>query len=79
MIGKFASASLALGLAFAPVAHAGEIPAGPTPEAIDAVVRATIERYQLPGIAVGVIEDGKVVFARGYGETVAGSGDAVTT
>ena len=79
MIGKFASASLALGLAFAPVAHAGETPAGPTPEAIDAAVRATIERYQLPGIAVGVIEDGKVVFARGYGETVAGSGDAVTT
>ena len=79
MIGKFASASLALGLAFAPLAHAGETPAGPTPEAIDAAVRATIERYQLPGIAVGVIEDGKVVFARGYGETVAGSGDAVTT
>ena len=66
MIGKFASASLALGLAFAPLAHAGETPAGPTPEAIDAAVRATIERYQLPGIAVGVIEDGKVVYARGF-------------
>src|SRR5690606_14657334 len=34
---------------------------------------------KLPGIAVGVIEDGEVVFARGYGETVAGSGDPVTT
>ena len=45
---------------------------------IDAAVRATIARYHLPGIAVGVIEDGKVVFARGYGETVAGSGDPIT-
>ncbi|QIL21767.1 serine hydrolase [Thermomonas sp. HDW16] len=52
---------------------------GPTPAAIDAAVRATVDRYQLPGIAVGVIEDGKVVYARGYGETVAGSGDTVTT
>ena len=51
---------------------------GPTPAAIDAAVRATIDRYRLPGIAVGVIEDGRVVFARGYGETVAGSGDTVT-
>ena len=41
-------------------------------------MRAAIARYHLPGIAVGVIEDGKVVFARGYGETVHGSGDPVT-
>ena len=53
-------------------------PAGPTPQAIDAAVRETVARYRLPGIAVGVIEDGKVVFARGYGETVYGSSDPVT-
>ena len=70
---------LALGLACVPFAHAGGAAAGPSPDAIDAAVRATIDRYQLPGIAVGVIEDGKVVYARGFGETVAGSGDAVTT
>ena len=35
--------------------------AGPRAEAIDAAVRATVERYKLPGIAVGVIEDGKPV------------------
>lgn len=70
---------LALGLALAAVAHAGVQRAGPSPEAIDAAVRATIERYQLPGIAVGVIDDGKIIYARGHGETVAGSGDPVTT
>ena len=71
---------MGLGLAcVAPLAYAAQPAAGPSPEAIDAAVRATIERYQLPGIAVGVIEDGKVVYARGHGETVAGSGDLVTT
>ncbi|HRN62201.1 MAG TPA: serine hydrolase [Gammaproteobacteria bacterium] len=47
-------------------------------ERIDAEVRAAIERYRLPGIAVGVIERGEVVFARGYGEAAAGTGDPVT-
>lgn len=62
-----------------PAAHAALPTVGPTPQAIDAAVRATIDRYNLPGIAVGVIEDGKVIYARGHGETVAGSGDPVTT
>lgn len=75
-----AAFALAIGVAFAtPAAEAAQAPAGPTPQAIDAAVRATIERYQLPGIAVGVIDNGKVVYARGHGETVAGSGDPVTT
>ncbi len=69
---------LALALA-APALHAAEPASGPRAEAIDAAVRAAIERYRLPGIAVGVIEDGKIVYARGHGETVAGSGNPVTT
>lgn len=69
--------AIALALLAAGLAQAAPS-AGPTPEAIDATVRAAIARYRLPGIAVGVIEDGKVVFARGYGETVHGSGDPVT-
>ncbi|QDA56315.1 serine hydrolase [Thermomonas aquatica] len=72
-------ALLVFALAAAPWAQAAAPASGPAPGAIDAAVRATVERYKLPGIAVGVIEDGKVVYARGYGETVAGSGDPVTT
>ncbi|HZV38076.1 MAG TPA: serine hydrolase domain-containing protein [Pseudoxanthomonas sp.] len=72
-----AVALLVLFAGFPRLAHAAG--AGPDPQAIDAAVRATIERYRLPGIAVGVIEEGKVTFARGYGETVYGSGDPVTT
>jgi len=59
--------------------QATETPPRAPAYAIDAAVEAAITRYHLPGIAVGVIEDGRIVYARGYGETVAGSGDAVTT
>ncbi len=36
-------------------------------------------RYRLPGLAVGVIEDGRIVYQRTAGETVAGSGQAITS
>jgi len=44
----------------------------------DAVFDDLMARYQLPGLAIGVIEDGKVVYARAAGELVAGSGNPVT-
>ena len=78
--------ALCLGLSGIPTVGAAEAaksqpasihPAQIDPARIDAIARATIARYQLPGLALGVIEDGQVVFARGYGETVAGSGEAV--
>jgi CubicO group peptidase (beta-lactamase class C family) len=36
------------------------------------------ERYRLPGLAVGVIQNGKVIYRRAGGETRAGSGERVT-
>lgn len=45
---------------------------------LDNIVDATIARYHLPGIAVGVIENGQVVYTRTAGETVAGSGQPIT-
>ena len=44
----------------------------------DKIVDATVARYHLPGIAVGVIENGQVVYTRTVGETVAGSGRKIT-
>ena len=35
-------------------------------------------RYRLPGLAVGVIEDGEIVYVRTAGELVAGSGQPIT-
>ena len=50
-----------------------------TQDIADAAARDAMARYDLPGIAIGVIENGEVTFARGYGETLAGSGAPVTT
>ena len=72
-------ALLVAALALPVAAPAGTPPAtAPSAESIDAAVRATIARYQLPGIAVGVVADGQVVYDRGYGETIVGSGQPVT-
>ena len=44
----------------------------------DATVDDLMTRYQLPGLAVGVIENGKVTYTRTAGEIAAGSGQPVT-
>lgn len=46
--------------------------------AFDAIVDDVMVRYQLPGLAVGIIEDGKVAYTRTAGELIAGSGRPVT-
>ena len=38
-----------------------------TPAQIDKVVERTLSTFNVPGIAVGVIKDGKLVHAKGYG------------
>jgi CubicO group peptidase (beta-lactamase class C family) len=38
----------------------------------DAIVDAVVARYRLPGIAVGVIDDGKIVYARTRGNLASG-------
>lgn len=45
---------------------------------IDAEVDAAVARYHLPGIALGIIENGEVAYTRVLGERVAGSGKPVT-
>ena len=34
---------------------------------IDTIVERTLKAFQVPGIAVGVIKDGKLIHAKGYG------------
>lgn len=65
----------------AAIDRAQQISAAAKPDAllaqVNETVEAVIERYDLPGMAVGIIDQGQVVFARGYGETVAGSGQGI--
>lgn len=51
----------------------------PQPQAaMDAIVDEVVQRYRLPGLAIGVVENGEVVYRRGVGELVAGGGEPVT-
>lgn len=43
----------------------------------DRYVDDVIERYHLPGLAIGVVQDGEVVYTRTAGELVAGSGQKI--
>jgi CubicO group peptidase (beta-lactamase class C family) len=45
----------------------------------DRAIDDAIARYHLPGIAVGVIEDGKIVHVRTAGEIEAGTGQPITS
>jgi CubicO group peptidase (beta-lactamase class C family) len=77
----FGSCLLAIPLfLLATLAHAATPTSKPSAEtrAFDKIVDATVARYHLPGIAVGVIENGQIVYVRTAGETVAGSGQPIT-
>lgn len=64
------AASLTAAIFFAPAAAAG----GYSPAAVRAAVDEAMDRYGLPGIAVGVVADGRVVQVELRGEVEAGGG-----
>lgn len=45
---------------------------------LDARLRQLMARPAMVGLAVGVVENGRITFLEGYGETLAGSGEKVT-
>jgi beta-lactamase class C len=47
-------------------------------QALDQRLQRMIEQPSMVGLAVGVVENGRITFLNGYGETLAGSGDKVT-
>jgi beta-lactamase class C len=47
--------------------------------ALDARLQQLMREHSMVGMAVGVVENGRITFLNGYGETVAGSGEAVTS
>ena len=46
---------------------------------LDARLQQLMHDPSMVGLAVAVVENGEIRFAKGYGETIAGSGDPVTT
>ena len=45
---------------------------------LDRIVDDVVAHYRLPGIAIGVLENGKITYVGTRGETVAGSGHPIT-
>jgi beta-lactamase class C len=45
---------------------------------LDARLQQLMSKPAMVGLAVGVVENGRITFLKGYGETLAGSGDPVT-
>ena len=45
---------------------------------LDQRLQALVEKPGMVGLAVGVVENGRITFLKGYGETHAGSGEKVT-
>ena len=45
---------------------------------LDARLQQLMHKPAMVGMAVGIVENGRITFLKGYGETLAGSGEAVT-
>src|SRR5688500_479223 len=47
-------------------------------EAIDRRLQHLIEQRSMVGMSVGIVENGRITFLKGYGETAEGTGEPVT-
>jgi CubicO group peptidase (beta-lactamase class C family) len=63
--------------ASAQAAPASGLPVGARPQDIDRLAARIQQRFAVPGLAVAIVKDGKVVFAKGYGVREAGKPDKV--
>jgi CubicO group peptidase (beta-lactamase class C family) len=58
--------TLAAALSFVPPAPAQQGPSGPPPD-LDAYIARVLSTFQVPGLSVAIVKDGRVVVAKGYG------------
>lgn len=58
---------VAAALALLALRGAGAQPAAALPQDLDRVVARTLSTFQVPGLALAIVKDGRIVLARGYG------------
>lgn len=85
LLAALAGATAAIALSSLPVMAANAGPDNVRAEtrplaspAIDAVVASAMSQFDVPGMAVAIVKDGKVLLAKGYGVRKAGQRDPVT-
>jgi CubicO group peptidase (beta-lactamase class C family) len=71
--------TLTLALALAPLALAQTLAQTIDTKAVDRIVQHTIEAWHIPGAAIAIVENDKLVYANGYGVRELGKSDRVTT
>ena len=71
------SVLLALALAAPLAAQKAPKPVTAPPKDLDRFVEQTMQEFGVPGIALAIVKDGKVVLARGYGVKTLGTTDKV--
>jgi len=49
------------------LAFSGAVMAQISPAQIDKLVGRTLKTFEVPGIAVAIVKDGKIIHAKGYG------------
>ena len=49
----------------------------PLPKDFDAYVEKVLKIFNVPGVAVAIVKDGKVILAKGYGVKTIGTNDKV--
>ena len=49
------------------------------PQNFDSWVESSRQDWKIPGMAIGIVKDGKVIYAKGFGEKRLGSGELVDT
>jgi beta-lactamase class C len=75
---------------FSLTAAAGAQPAAPAPtarepsftndaHAFDAMAQQVVDRTHIPGMAMAIVQDGKILVMKGYGTTEAGGSEPITT
>ena len=70
--------AVGIGACTTPTADRESLPTQSSMEkSIDAAFDDVYTRYRLPGLALGVVRDGKVIYSRTAGETIAGSGQRI--
>lgn len=48
-------------------------------QTLEPALAELVEKHRLPGLAIGVVKDGRVIYAQGFGEKSRGSGKPITT
>src|SRR5207237_3130007 len=71
---KFVTGALFVVISFHPPAFAQAVDSG----AIDAIVEDALKFWHVPGVAIGIVRNDKVVYLKGHGVKEVGKPDSVT-